>query len=243
MKLRTTVIILMMGWGLSMPGAGATAAVTDQVSISGTVAVPNNATNEVKEPEPPGAQYTNSVGMELVKVPGEFWAGKFEVTQKEYQKVMGANPSAFGGDTRPVDSVNWNDAMEFCRKLTELDLKEKVLPKGFYYTLPTEEEWQGLVADASLENAVTSLNGASRAGTSPVGSLAPNSLGLYDVRGNVSEFCLSDESKPYRILKGGSWQDFTEVNLRPEFRWYCQLDERKNTFGFRCVLKSGSAQR
>jgi formylglycine-generating enzyme required for sulfatase activity len=198
----------------------------------------NDATNEV---QPPGATFTNSVEMELVKVSAALWAGKFVVTQKQYQKVMAANPSAFGGDSRPVDSVSWNEAVEFCAKLTELDVKKLKLPKGFYYSLPTEEEWQTLVADATLENAVTSLNGQSRSGTSPAGSLAPNSLGLYDVRGNVAEFCLGDDSKPYRILKGGSWQDFVEVNLRPEFRWYCQPDERRNTFGFRCVLKAGAA--
>ncbi len=188
-----------------------------------------NGTNEVPAPKPPGDIYTNSLDMVLLKTPAGFWAGRYEVTQKEYQKVAGSNPSQFAGENRPVDSVSWNDAMDFCRKLTEQDSKE--LPPGFYYTLPTEDEWQALMADAKLDDAVTSLN-APRGGTSPVGSLGPNSLGLYDTRGNVMEFCLGDDSKPYRVLHGGSWEDFIEVNLRPVFRFYCMPDEHKNTFGF-----------
>jgi formylglycine-generating enzyme required for sulfatase activity len=193
-----------------------------------------NGTNEVTPPKPPGDIYTNIIDMVLLKTPAGFWTGKYEVTQKEYQKVAGSNPSQFAGETRPVDSVSWNDAMEFCRKLTAQDSKE--LPPGFYYTLPTEDEWQGLMADAKLDDAVTSMN-TPRGGTSPVGSLGPNSLGLYDMRGNVMEFCLGDDSKPYRVLHGGSWEDFIEVNLRPAFRFYCMPDEHKNTFGFRCILK------
>ncbi len=177
------------------------------VSTNGT-----KGTNAVVEAKPPGDIYTNSIGMVLIKMPGGFWAGEYEVTQKEYQKIAGTNPSAFAGETRPVDSITWNDALEFCDKLTTHDLETNAVPKGFYYTLPTEDEWQSMVADATLENAVTSQSGA-RESTSPVGSLSPNSLGLYDVRGNLMEFCLTDAAKPYRILHGGSWQDRIEENL------------------------------
>jgi formylglycine-generating enzyme required for sulfatase activity len=211
-----------------------------------TVSVPTNAapgaatsggTNADLTAKPPGDLFTNSVEMELIKT-GSFWAGKFEVTQKQYQKVTGMNPSAFGGDDNPVDSVSWSDAMAFCEKLTEKDIKAKKLPDGYYYTLPTEGEWETLAADADLKDAVTSQGGTSRGGTSPVGSLGPNSMGLYDTRGNVMEFCLGDTGKPYRVLRGGSWSDSIEINLRTEFRFYCTPDDHKNTFGFRCVLKS-----
>jgi eukaryotic-like serine/threonine-protein kinase len=210
-----------------------------------TVPIPTNTpagteaadgTNADLTPKPPGDLFTNSVGMELVKI-GDFWAGKFEVTQKQYLKVTGLNPSAFPGDGNPVDSVSWNDAMDFCQKLSEKDVKDKKLPDGYYYTLPTEGEWESLTDEASLSDAVTSQNGP-RGGTSPVGSLGPNSLGLYDTRGNVMEFCLGDTDKPYRVLRGGSWSDTIEINLRKEFRFYCTPSDQKNTFGFRCVLKA-----
>ncbi len=191
--------------------------------------------DEDRAPAVPGDHFTNSVGMELIKA-GGFWAGKYEVTQKQYQKVTGANPSAFSGDDRPVDSVSWNDAMDFCQKLTAADLKDKFIPEGYFYTLPTEGEWELLADEATLADAVTSQN-SPRDGTAPVGSLGPNSLGLYDTRGNVMEFCLGDPDKPYRVLRGGSWSDNIEINLRKEFRFYCTPDDRKNTFGFRCVLK------
>jgi formylglycine-generating enzyme required for sulfatase activity len=190
------------------------------------------ATNQAPSaPKIPDDQYTNTVGMQFIKV-GDFWAGKYLVTQKEYQEIMGANPSEFQGDLRPVDNMSWEDAMEFCKKLTEHEAKE--LPEGFTYTLPTEDQWNSLVGDATLANAVTSeVN--SRGGTSPVGSLGPNNLGLYDIRGNLWEFC-RESSKPYRVLKGGSWQDRIDINLRTAFRYYVRPDEHKNIFGFRCVL-------
>jgi formylglycine-generating enzyme required for sulfatase activity len=191
--------------------------------------------SEPKVAEAPGDLYTNCVDMVLTKVPGGFWAGKYEVTQKEYQEVMGANPSEFSGDKQPVDNLSWNDAMEFCEKLTAKDIAATNLPVGYRYTLPTESQWESLVGDASLSDAVSSQNGP-RAGTAEVGSLGANSLGLYDTRGNVMEWTLGDDSKPYRVLRGGSWQDNIEINLRIAFRFYSPPGDHKNTYGFRCVL-------
>ncbi len=218
--------------------AAALTAVADPATNAPAATSTNAAsgTNATVEAKAPGDPFTNSVGMVLVKLPGGYWAGKYEVTQKEYQKVMNANPSAFSGPERPVDSVSWNDAVEFCDKLTALDQVTNALPKGYSYSLPTEDEWEAMVGDASLDNAVTSQNGPLQS-TQPVGSLAPNNLGLYDMRGNVSEFCQGDTTKPFRVLRGGSWQDHIEQNLRTEFRFYCKPDDSQNTFGFRCVLK------
>lgn len=232
MIMKVFLPLLLAIWATSAAAQDATPVATN--SPDGAAAATD--TNEDLTPKTPGDHFTNSVGMELIKV-GDFWAGKYEVTQAQYQKVTGANPSAFQGGDNPVDSVSWNDATAFCQKLTEKDIKDKKLPDGFYYTLPTEGEWEALTGDASLDDAITSMN-APRTGTATVGSLGPNGLGLYDTRGNVMEFCVGDTSKPYRVLRGGSWSDTIEINLRKEFRFYCTPDDRKNTFGFRCLLKS-----
>lgn len=184
--------------------------------------------------------FTNKTGMVMVKISPTFWAGKFEVTQEEYQKVAGANPSQFRGDRNPVDSVSYSDALRFCGQLNEAEAKEEMLPDGFKYTLPTQSQWQTLMAGAALSDAVTS-QGAPRSGTAPVGSRGPNSLGLYDTRGNVMEWCLDPEDKPYRVLLGGAWDTSIEVNLRPEFRVYSKgPEDQQNNFGFRCVLVGGA---
>src|SRR5579859_1278878 len=157
--------------------------------------------DEPKAPEAPGKVFTNSVDMILLAMPGDFWAGEYLVTQKEYTKVMGSNPSAFVGDNNPVDSISYDDAIAFCQKLSAQDVDKKALPEGYTYTLPTEGEWEALSAGTELSSAVTSQD-QSRGGTSPVGSLAANPLGLYDIRGNLMEFCLADSSKSYRVLRG-----------------------------------------
>jgi len=187
-------------------------------------------------------QVTNTVGMTLVKISPTLWAGMYEVTQDAYQKVMGSNPSAFAGADRPVDSVSWNDAMAFCKKLTEKERKADELPKGYIYTLPTQSQWDQLVSDASLSDAVMSLNMQRRSSTAPVGSLGPNSLGLYDMRGNVMEWCLDPQDKPYRVLRGGAWNTYIDINARLDFRWYAKPDETKNAFGFRVVLEPEGSQ-
>jgi formylglycine-generating enzyme required for sulfatase activity len=203
----------------------------------------DNATNDavtLKDLMSSNNIVTNTVGVVLVKISPGLWAGKYEMTQDAYQKVMHLNPSAFQGRQNPVDSVSWNDAMAFCQKLTAKEQTAKELPDGYAYTLPTEAQWQMLVGDASLKDAVMVLNGNSHSSTSPVGSLGPNSLGLYDTRGNVMEWCLDSHDPTYRVLRGGAWDTSIEVNSRIEFRWYSgSLDEKKNSFGFRVVLEQG----
>jgi len=202
-----------------------------------TNALPALSTNKPTAKElMKGDSFTNSVGMVMGKISPTLWAGKYLVTQEEYQKVMGSNPSEFRGERNPVDSVSWNDALGSCAKLNQMERKEEMLPEGFTYTLPTQAQWESLAAGASLSDAVTSV-GTPRSGTAPVGSLGPNSLGLYDIRGNLWEWCLDPDDKPYRVLKGGAWNTSLEVNLRPEFRWYSTgPDDRKNYYGFRCAL-------
>jgi formylglycine-generating enzyme required for sulfatase activity len=181
-------------------------------------------------------EFTNSNGIIMVKISDKLWAGKYEMTQKEFQKVAGSNPSQFSADNNPVDSVSWSDALSFCAKLTETEREEEMLPEGLAYTLPTQAQWESFAAGVDLKDAVTG-SGATRAGTSPVGSLGASGAGLHDVRGNVWEWCLDPQDKPFRVARGASWDTFIEVNLRPEFRHYSNgPDEAKNNIGFRCVL-------
>jgi len=226
---------LTLGFMLCLSAAVACA--QEAPAASGTDTASAVATNkpDIKELMN-GSSFTNSIGMTMLKISPALWAGKYDVTQEEYRKVTGSNPSRFHGDRNPVDSVSWNDAMAFCRKLTEEERKADMLPEDFVYTLPTQAQWESFVGGAELNDAVTSQN-TSRSGTAPVGSLGANSLGLYDIRGNVWQWCLDPQDKPFRVLRGGSWETSIEVNLRPEFRYYSNgPDERKNTFGFRCVL-------
>lgn len=184
-----------------------------------------------------GSSFTNSVGIILVKMSDTLWAGKFPVTQAEYQAVMGNNPSAFKGDQHPVDTVSWNEARNFCAQLTQQELQKEYIPQDFAYSLPTQAQWEMLMADATVEQAVTSL-GTRRQGTAPVGSLPANRLGLHDTRGNLWAWCLDPSNRTFRVLRGGAWDTSIEVNLRPEFRWYSNgPDDRRNIYGFRCVLQ------
>jgi formylglycine-generating enzyme required for sulfatase activity len=197
-----------------------------------------NAPPTLKELMTNSDEVTNTVGIVLVKISPGLWAGKYEVTQDAYQKVMGSNPSTFQGGNHPVDSVTWNDAMAFCKKLTEKEQKTDELPDGYIYTLPTQAQWERLVDDASLNDAVMSLNLPRRSSTAPVGSLGPNSLGLYDTRGNVMEWCLDAHDPSYHVLRGGGWDTISEPSSRLESRWFAHLgDAPRNDFGFRVVLE------
>jgi len=185
---------------------------------------------------------TNTIGIVLIKISPTLWAGKYEVTQTAYKKLTGSNPSAFVGSQNPVDSVSWNDAVSFCDKLTSREKTSSELPKGFSYTLPTEAQWVSLMSDASLKDAVMKLNGTASSSTAPVGSLGANSLGLYDTRGNVMEWVLDSHDPAARILKGGAWDTFIEINARPEFQWRVAPDDKKNFYGFRVILTAASSQ-
>ncbi len=185
--------------------------------------------------------FTNDTGMVMVKISDTQWVGAYEVTQAEYQKIAGSNPSAFAGDRNPVESVSWSDAMVFCTNLTEAEKKEKMLPEGFAYTLPTQAQWEGFAAAAELTDAVTSEK-ATRSSPAAVGSLGATAPGLYDIRGNVWEWCLDPQDKPFRVARGGAWNSWIDINLRRDFRWYGEPTVRNNATGFRCLLEKAGAK-
>ncbi len=200
--------------------------------------------------EDPGDTVVNSVGMKLAYIPpGEFTMGSpktepnrvanetqrqvafasgfrigvTEVTQKQWRLIMGTNPAFFKGDDLPVERVTWREAVEFCQRLSEKEKKR--------YRLPTQAEWEyacraGTTTvyysggnEKSLAEAGWYLRNSDNH-SHPVGRKKPNPWGLYDMHGNVSEWCaarpdgdrgnatsvqLDGEEKALRDLRGGSW--------------------------------------
>jgi formylglycine-generating enzyme len=168
----------------------------------------------------------------------DFYLGKYEVTQGQWEKVMGNNPSSFKGRDNPVERVSWNDVQEFIDRLNN--------QSGRKYRLPTEAEWEyaarsggkrekysGTSQEADLgQYAWYSDNSGNQ--THPMGEKRPNGLGLYDMTGNVWEWCAdwygenyyqdSPKDNPrglgngqYRVLRGGSW-DSDPRDVRAAFR-------------------------
>ncbi|MBQ7590553.1 MAG: SUMF1/EgtB/PvdO family nonheme iron enzyme [Verrucomicrobia bacterium] len=168
-----------------------------------------------------------------------YWLGKYAVTQAQYKAIMGSNPSNFKGDNNPVDNVTWYDAVSFCEKLTAQEKKAGRLPQGYEYTLPTEAQWEyacraGTTTalnsgkDLSDRNECSEMDEVGWYGrnsgdtTHPVGQKKPNNWGLYDMHGNIYEWCLdywewdyptsevTDPTGPStsdrRILRGGCWR-------------------------------------
>jgi outer membrane protein assembly factor BamB len=153
-----------------------------------------------------------------VRITKSFYIGVFEVTQAEYEAVMGNNPSSFSkvdaaSPQRPVDDVTWYEAVEFCRRLTAQAAENRA---GRIYRLPTEAEWEyacraGTTTTFHYGNSLSSrqanFNGAYPFGdsahgpflnhTTPVGSYAPNSFGLHDMHGNLHEWCLDRFDRDY----------------------------------------------
>lgn len=203
-----------------------------------------------------------------------FWLGKFEVTQAQWREVMGTNPSNFRGDLLPVDNVSWDDAMAFCRKLTRREREGGRLPAGYRYTLPTEAQWEyacragttGVRAGDLAEMGWYVGNSGTwahppgpasprdeavwRMGTHPVGQKRPNAWGLYDMYGNVLEWCRDfygpfpgglevDPTGPrrgrFRVLRGGGW--WTDAGACTSFtRAHAPPSRHHSALGFRLAL-------
>jgi formylglycine-generating enzyme required for sulfatase activity/tRNA A-37 threonylcarbamoyl transferase component Bud32 len=225
--------------------------------------------------------WTNSIGMQLKLLPtgtftmgdsefGDatphqvtltrpFYLGVYQVTQEQYQRVMCSNPSHFKGPQNPVEMVSWDDAVAFCKKLSAFP-EEQAARR--VYRLPTEAEWEyacraGSNTEYSFsdndfflrEYAWYDQNSGKQ--THPVGGKEPNAWGLYDMHGNVWEWCadwyaddystgaVSDPTGPQkgsgRVYRGGSW-DYGAACCRSAFRNGYNPSYRRYNYGFRVAL-------
>mgnify|MGYP002673808187 CR=1 FL=1 len=164
-----------------------------------------------------------------------FYLCKYEVTQALWKAVMGKNPSSFKGNNLPVENVSWNDCQTFISRLNNLT--------GKNFRLPTEAEWEYAArggnrsrgykySGSNVLSDVAWYDGNSGSKTHPVGTKSPNELGLYDMSGNVYEWCSdwkgtyssSAQTNPtglssgsFRVCRGGSWNGIT---------WYCRSSGR-----------------
>jgi formylglycine-generating enzyme required for sulfatase activity len=193
-----------------------------------------------------------------------FFMGRFTVTQAQWQQIMGNNPSSFNGHDRPVEQVSWNDAQEFCKKLSQ--------QTGRKYRLPSEAEWEyacragtttpfhfGPTITPELANYSgeypygSAPKGKYRGETTPVGIFPANGFGLHDMHGNVSEWCKDAWHDNYQgaptdgsawgtggdasLLRGGSWVNASSL-CRSAFRNFENAGIRINFYGFRLICSA-----
>ena len=200
-----------------------------------------------------------------------FNIGKFEVTQKEWQTVMGNNPSLFKNENNPVENVNWYDVVEYCNKRSQ---KEGLTPcysgsgdeitcnfEADGFRLPTEAEWEYACRGGAQSRGYT-FSGSNNAGEvawyeknsmkpQPVGQKKPNEIGIYDMSGNIWEWCWdrydfdyynkSPEKNPrgpstgkHRAIRGGSW-GHTVNNVTSTIRIIFEPHQEFSFIGFRLV--------
>ncbi len=193
-----------------------------------------------------------------------YWISRYEVTQGEYEDVVGFNPSLFKGDRlRPVEDVTWFNAVDYCTRLTAREREAGNLPEGYEYRLPTEAEWEyaaragtttrfsyGDDPDYKLLGNYAWYGRNSGLRTHPIGQKLPNPWGIYDIHGNVFEWCsdwfgplpggsVTDPQGPEtgtdRIIRGGYW-DSVPSFCRSAMRVHFIPPVHISYLGFRVVL-------
>lgn len=274
----SSLILLAM---LQCVGCGAVEQQDPETAGAVPQGAPESGTDAGSDPMPAPERYVNSIGIELILIqPGEFTMGiapgpgggnaterphqvritrpfmiaRTEVTQSQWTAIMGANPSRYKGDGLPVQNVSWLDAVEFCRRLSEQE--------GQTHRLPTEAEWEyacragtttsfSFGDDDRLVGDFVWYNGNARGVPKPVGTKRPNPWGLYDMSGNVREWCadwfawryptepqtdpLGPANGTERVRRGGAC-DFYSSAGRSGARDSCPPDLAYDDLGFRVVM-------
>ena len=205
------------------------------------------ATPEMEKPN------SDEKPLHQVTLINDYYMGKYEVTQALWEAVMGSNPSYFKGDNLPVEKVSWNDCQEFISKLNSLT--------GRKFRLPTEAEWEYAARGGKKSRGyqysgnsnitdVAWYDGNSGSKTHPVGTKQANELGIYDMSGNVHEWCLdwygsyssSSQTNPtgadsgsFRVFRGGGWGIYAR-GCRLSYRYIFTPDDRRSYLGLRLAL-------
>ena len=186
----------------------------------------------------------------------DYYIGETEVTQALWKAVMGKNPSKFDGDNLPVESVSWNDCQKFIKKLNSLT--------GKNFRLPTEAEWE-YAARGGNKSRGYKYSGSDNVDnvawykensddkTHPVKTKQANELGIYDMSGNVQEWCqdwygfydrivqtnpIGPVMGEFRVIRGGNWEENVEVNCQTWSRGCLVPSDRRNYLGFRLALSA-----
>jgi len=251
-------------------------AVTRQKECSQSLGTPVEMTNSIGmklvlippgeflmgSPETEEDRYDNE-HQHLVRITKPFYLGVHEVTQAEYEKVMGANPSYFEGASNPVEYVSWGDATGFCKRLSAKE--------GKTYRLPTEAEWEyacraGTTTRYSFGDDAARLGeyawyyDNSRQQSHPVGEKKPDVWGLHGMHGSVWEWCADwydrdyyagspmddppgPETGKFRVFRGGYWWHHAKY-CRAAYRYGGEPHFQSNILGFRvaAVLPNKSGQ-
>jgi formylglycine-generating enzyme required for sulfatase activity len=205
-----------------------------------------------------GLDYENEKPIHRVSFSNPFFMGAYPVTQAQWKAIAGNNPSSFKNPERPVENVSWTMAQDFIASLNR-----KI--EGYRFRLPSEAEWEYVCRAGSamkyccgdgknLLNEHAWFDENARGMTQPVGRKKPNAWGLYDMHGNVYEWCLDEwhesyqgapengeawgnsERAEYRVLRGGSWAYYAAY-CRSAFRYRSEPTTVKNNIGFRLVLE------
>jgi formylglycine-generating enzyme required for sulfatase activity len=200
--------------------------------------------------------------MHQVIISRGFWIGNYEVTQAQFEKIMGENPSFWKDPAMPVNKVTWHDAMEFCGILSEQEQEYGRLPKDWRFILPTEAQWEyACRADSTTvyhfgndreklpQYAWYSENSQNR--TKPVGLKKKSEWGLYDLHGNVGEWCfdwygkkyppegsvdpITQKASDFKVFRGGTYADPPE-RCRAAYRNRNTPETQNPWIGFRVIL-------